>query len=102
MGEPLAAVRLYVELNRDDGLTGPFNLMTSFPRKIYQGDDYDMPLEALGKMEKIFTVSSHTKVTTILLENEFLLNYYRFGSISSANDYKVCLNQPSCSAFHCN
>ena len=46
--EPLAAVRLYVEINRDDGLTGPFNLMTNFPRKVFQGDDYEVPLEALG------------------------------------------------------
>jgi len=48
VGEQLAAVRLYVELNRDDGAQGSFNLMTSFPRKVYQGDDYDMPLDALG------------------------------------------------------
>jgi len=48
VNEPLAAVRLYVEMNRDDGLTGTFNLMTSFPRKVYEGDDYDIPLEALG------------------------------------------------------
>jgi len=50
--EPLAAVRLYVEINRDDGVTGPFNLMTNFPRKIFQGDDYEVPLEALGKPRK--------------------------------------------------
>ncbi|ODM93168.1 UBX domain-containing protein 1-A [Orchesella cincta] len=48
VSEPLAAVRLYIELNRDDGGQGTFNLMTSFPRKVYQGDEYDMPLEALG------------------------------------------------------
>lgn len=48
VSEPLAAVRLYVEINRDDGAIGQFNLMTSFPRKVYQGDDYDMPLDALG------------------------------------------------------
>jgi len=46
--EPLAAVRLYVEINRDDGGTGPFNLMSSFPRKIYEGEDYSTPLDALG------------------------------------------------------
>ncbi|CAL8080725.1 unnamed protein product [Orchesella dallaii] len=48
VSEPLAAVRLYIELNRDDGGQGTFNLMTSFPRKVYIGDEYDMPLEALG------------------------------------------------------
>jgi len=48
VNEPLAAVRLYVEMNRDDGLTGTFNLMTSFPRKTYLGEEYDMPLDVLG------------------------------------------------------
>jgi len=46
--EPLASVRLYVELHRDDGVTTPFNLMTAHPRKCFEGEDYDIPLEALG------------------------------------------------------
>jgi len=46
--ECLAAVRLYVEMNRDDGITGPFNLMTNFPRKVFLEEDYNAPLQALG------------------------------------------------------
>lgn len=45
--EPLSAVRLYVEMNRQDA-DGPFNLMTNFPRKVFMSDDYDKPLETLG------------------------------------------------------
>lgn len=46
--EPLSAVRLYIEMNRTDG-DGPFKLMTSFPRKVFSSDDYDKPLDTLGK-----------------------------------------------------
>lgn len=45
--EPLAAVRLYVEMNRTDGAS-PFVLMTTFPRKVFAGDDMDKPLSELG------------------------------------------------------
>ncbi|KAK9507351.1 hypothetical protein O3M35_007227 [Rhynocoris fuscipes] len=45
--EQLSAVRLYIEMNRTDG-AGPFSLMTSFPRKIFQEEDYEKPLEVLG------------------------------------------------------
>lgn len=45
--EPLSAVRLYVQMNREDA-DGPFNLMTNFPRKVFLSDDYDKPLETLG------------------------------------------------------
>ncbi|XP_022334807.2 UBX domain-containing protein 1-like [Crassostrea virginica] len=45
--EPLAAVRLYIETNRTDG-AGPFTLMTNFPKKVFQGDDYEKPLDILG------------------------------------------------------
>lgn len=44
--EPLSAVRLYIQLQQNDST--PFNLMTSFPKKIYADDDYQTPLEALG------------------------------------------------------
>ncbi|CAG7724008.1 unnamed protein product [Allacma fusca] len=46
--EPLAAVRLYVEINRTDGVSGPFNLMTNFPRKVFLEEDYEVPLVSLG------------------------------------------------------
>ncbi|XP_045473867.1 UBX domain-containing protein 1 [Harmonia axyridis] len=45
--EPLSAVRLYVEMNRNDG-EGPFNLMTNFPKKVFSPEDYEKPLETLG------------------------------------------------------
>ena len=47
--ESLAAVRLYVQLNRDDGIDTPFNMMTNFPKRTFQDAEYDMPLDALGK-----------------------------------------------------
>lgn len=46
--EPLSAVRLFVEMNRTDA-AGPFSLMTSFPRKVFNVDDYDKPLDLLGE-----------------------------------------------------
>ena len=39
--EPLSAVRVYVDLNRKDGLasaTGPAKLMTNFPKKIFSDE----------------------------------------------------------------
>ncbi|XP_031833188.1 UBX domain-containing protein 1 [Nomia melanderi] len=45
--EQLSAVRLYIEMNRTDD-TGPFSLMTNFPKKIFTEDDYDTPLDVLG------------------------------------------------------
>lgn len=46
--EPLAAVRLYIEMNRPDGGSGAFSLMTNFPKKIFTDEDYEKPLEQLG------------------------------------------------------
>ncbi|XP_003485605.1 UBX domain-containing protein 1 [Bombus vosnesenskii] len=45
--EKLSAVRLFIEINRTDP-SGPFNLMTAFPKKIFMEDDYEAPLNALG------------------------------------------------------
>lgn len=45
--EELAAVRLFVELNRSDD-NGPFSLMTNFPRKVFTEDDMNKPLSSLG------------------------------------------------------
>jgi hypothetical protein len=42
--EQLAAVRLYVQMNRTDGETGPVNLMTNFPKKVFTDQDYDNTL----------------------------------------------------------
>ena len=47
--EPLAAVRLYVRLNRQD-LPGdePAKMMTSFPKKVFDEEDFEKSLELLG------------------------------------------------------
>ncbi|MEE6517258.1 hypothetical protein FKM82_027351, partial [Ascaphus truei] len=45
--EQLAAVRLYVELNWPEGPAGPFNLLTSFPRRVFTEDDMEKPLQEL-------------------------------------------------------
>ncbi|KAL8623006.1 hypothetical protein ACOMHN_027126 [Nucella lapillus] len=45
--EPLAAVRVYISMNRTDG-NGPFTLMTTFPRKVFTEEDMDKPLTELG------------------------------------------------------
>lgn len=46
--EPLSAVRVFIEMNRTDGISGPFGLMTNFPKKVFKEEDYNTPLEALG------------------------------------------------------
>ena len=45
--EQLAAVRLWVEMNRTDGV-GNFNIMQTFPRKVYSEDDMMRSLVDLG------------------------------------------------------
>ncbi|XP_067877506.1 UBX domain-containing protein 1 [Heterodontus francisci] len=45
--EQLAAVRLYVQLKQQDD-TDNFNLMTSFPRKVFSEEDMEKPLQELG------------------------------------------------------
>ncbi|XP_020295005.1 UBX domain-containing protein 1 [Pseudomyrmex gracilis] len=45
--EQLSAVRLFIEMNRTDG-SGPFQLMTTFPKKVFTDEDYDAPLNVLG------------------------------------------------------
>lgn len=44
--ESLAAVRLFVQLKQES--TIPFNLMTTFPRRVFTEEDYDKPLYLLG------------------------------------------------------
>lgn len=45
--EPLASVRLWIEMNRTDG-AGKFNLMQTFPRKVYTDEDMARSLVDLG------------------------------------------------------
>lgn len=45
--EQLAAVRLWVEMNRSDSV-GKFNIMQTFPRKVYSEDDMMRTLVDLG------------------------------------------------------
>ena len=44
--EQLSAVRVFIQLKTGDET--PFNLMTTFPRKVFTGDDFDAPLDVLG------------------------------------------------------
>ncbi|XP_064407905.1 UBX domain-containing protein 1 isoform X2 [Latimeria chalumnae] len=55
--EQMAAVRLYVELNRTDGQE-PFNLITTFPRRVFTEEDMEKPLQELGLVPSaVLTVS---------------------------------------------
>lgn len=45
--EQLSAVRLFVQLKLGSS-AAPFGLMTNFPKKVFGGEDYDVPLEKLG------------------------------------------------------
>ncbi len=49
--ETLSAVRLFVQLNGGDAGGGgveAIKLMTSFPRRVFEEEDYEKPLDALG------------------------------------------------------
>lgn len=54
--EQLSAIRLYVEMNRSDGM-GPFTFMTTFPRKVFTSEDMETPLKELGKAEVLLLLS---------------------------------------------
>lgn len=45
-------MRLYVELNRKDGGEEPFNLLTSFPRRVFTEEDMEKPLQELGESQE--------------------------------------------------
>ncbi|XP_067645136.1 UBX domain-containing protein 1 [Eurosta solidaginis] len=44
--EQLSAVRVFIQLKTGD--EAPFNLMTSFPRKVFTDEDFEKPLDVLG------------------------------------------------------
>lgn len=58
--EELAAVRLYVELNRTDGDL-PFTLMTNFPKKVFTEEDYSKPLSTLGLVPSAVVILTKAK-----------------------------------------
>ncbi|KAK7492298.1 hypothetical protein BaRGS_00016395 [Batillaria attramentaria] len=58
--EPLAAVRVYIEMNRTDG-NGPFSLMTSFPRKVFSTEDMEKPLNQLGLVPSAVLIVTKTQ-----------------------------------------
>uniref|UniRef100_H2ZHE1 UBX domain-containing protein n=1 Tax=Ciona savignyi TaxID=51511 RepID=H2ZHE1_CIOSA len=45
--EPLAAVKLFIEINRKDGNTGPFDLITAFPKRHFSDEEMNMSLQSL-------------------------------------------------------
>lgn len=45
--EPLAAVRVYIQMNGENGQD--FNLITPYPRRVYTDLDMEKPLCELGK-----------------------------------------------------
>lgn len=47
--EQLAAVRLFIQLKQGDETgTSTFGMMTTFPRKVFGEEDYELTLEQLG------------------------------------------------------
>lgn len=47
--EQLAAVRLFVQLKQGEAPAGvfPFSMMTTFPRKVFNDEDFEKSLEEL-------------------------------------------------------
>lgn len=54
--EPLAAVRVYVQMNGANGQD--FNLITPYPRRVYTELDMEKPLRELGKTTFIRLMTS--------------------------------------------
>lgn len=88
--EPLAAVRVYIETNRTDG-SGPFSLMTNFPKKIFQGDDFEKPLDVLGMNEHLHDADFFFKFFKMLTWVVFLLYWFHLWTINywNANKTKI-------------
>ncbi|KAL1117911.1 hypothetical protein AAG570_004224 [Ranatra chinensis] len=62
--EQLSAVRLFVEMNRTDD-QGPFCLMTNFPKKVFTDEDFDKPLDILGKF--IILLNHHLAAHKVII-----------------------------------
>lgn len=57
--EQLSAVRLFIQMKQ--GIDKPFSLMTNFPRKVYEDDDYEKPLEILGLVPSAVLIVTKAK-----------------------------------------
>lgn len=58
--EPLAAVRVYVQMNSSEG--EDFTLLSPYPRRVYTDLDMEKPLRELGKKKSscdICRIASH-------------------------------------------
>ncbi|XP_055374803.1 UBX domain-containing protein 1 [Condylostylus longicornis] len=57
--EQLSAIRTFIQVKQGDML--PFDLMTSFPRKVFTDDDYEKPLEVLGLVPSAVIIVTKAK-----------------------------------------
>ncbi|XP_058451710.1 UBX domain-containing protein 1 [Malaya genurostris] len=57
--EQLAAVRLFVQLKLGAN-PAPFGFMTNFPKKIFNSDDYEVPLDKLGLVPSAVLIVTKT------------------------------------------
>jgi hypothetical protein len=87
--ESLAAVRLYVEINKPGDL-GTFSLMTSFPKKVFQDEDYEKPLDKLGKyfvLSHVLYITTPIHFICILLFLYILISLPNFDGIEAWKKY---------------
>lgn len=56
--EPLAAVRVYVQMNSSEG--EDFTLLSPYPRRVYTDLDMEKPLCELGKSSELLAVRAMT------------------------------------------
>ena len=68
--EPLNSVRLWISLNRTDGVPSDaqFKMSTTFPKKIFSEEDLEKPLDSLGNY-KMNVLNSPNYF-------DFLINFY--------------------------
>jgi len=57
--EQLSAIRTFIQVKQGDML--PFDLMTSFPRKVFTEDDYEKPLDVLGLVPSAVIIVTKAK-----------------------------------------
>lgn len=52
--EPLAAVRVYIQMNSNTPEGQDFTLLSPYPRHVYTEQDMEKPLKELGELEDDF------------------------------------------------